>query len=46
MATVDEQLAKLGYQASSAKPKRSHHRNPGGESPDAGAKQAAKPKPE
>ena len=34
MATVDEQLAKLGYQASSAKRKRSHHRKPGGESPD------------
>jgi hypothetical protein len=44
MATVDEQTAKLGYQASSAKPKRSH-RKPGDESPDAGAKQAAKPKP-
>jgi hypothetical protein len=44
MATFDEQLAKLGSQADSVKPRRSQHKKPAAPASDAPAKSTVKPK--
>jgi len=44
IAAFDEKLAKLGYQANSAKRKRSHHKKTGGTVAEADTKPASKSK--
>ena len=42
--SFDEKLAKLGYRANSAKPKRSHRKKPGPPAPDPASRLGARPK--
>jgi uncharacterized membrane protein YGL010W len=46
MATFDEQLAKLGYQANSVKPRSSHHERPATAAPNGPQSSMVKAKPE